>query len=69
MPDLSFNRALAGHAAQAAELASQPDATATGATKLGFCSVVVVFDAPRPPTVEAQPAGRSLPAARARAEL
>jgi hypothetical protein len=38
MPDLSFKTVLSlDMLPQAAGLASQPDATATGATKLGFC--------------------------------
>ncbi|HXA85381.1 MAG TPA: hypothetical protein VNZ47_09915 [Candidatus Dormibacteraeota bacterium] len=38
MPDLSFKTLLSlDMLPQAAGLASQPDATATGATKLGFC--------------------------------
>jgi hypothetical protein len=39
MPDLSFKTVLSlDMLPQAAELASQPDTTATGATKLGFCA-------------------------------
>jgi len=39
MPDLSFKTVLSlDMLPQAAGLASQPDATATGATKLGFCA-------------------------------
>ena len=37
MPDNSIKSVFPDLLPQAAELASQPDATATGATKLGFC--------------------------------